>query len=124
MHPCLSLDEILRLLARVLVMTEAKATAAALACCCKTFEEPALDVLWETQNRLIPLLECLPRDAWEEEDGSFVSLLTGLIFSRLKRLIQKVFQENPDESGMDQFPKVCSKNSETHGGRHWGPHIF
>ena len=87
MHPCLNVDEILRLLAHALVVLEAKATAVALACCCKSFEEPALDVLWEAQNRLGPLLKCFPRDVWEEEDGNFVSPLTALIFSTLNRLI-------------------------------------
>lgn len=87
MHPCLSIDEVLRLLARLLVASEAKGTAVALACCCKTFEEAALDVLWETQNRLTPLLKCFPRDVWEEKDGRFVSLLMTLIPSILNRLI-------------------------------------
>ena len=79
MHPCLNVDEILRLLARALVSSDAKAAAVALACCCKTFEEPVLDVLWEMQNQLIPLLECFPQDAWEEKDGRFVSPSTALI---------------------------------------------
>lgn len=73
MHLCFGVDEILSLFARELVMSEAKATAVALACCCKGFEEPVLDALWETQDRLTPLLKCIPQDVWEEEDGSFVS---------------------------------------------------
>ena len=73
MHACLSVDEILRLLAYELVDSEAKATAVSLACCCKIFEEPVLDELWETQDRLTPLLKCFPHDAWEEKDGDFVS---------------------------------------------------
>jgi len=72
MHPCLNVDEILRLLARELVESEAKATAVSLACCCKDFEDPVLDALWETQERLIPLLECFPQGVWKEEGGSFV----------------------------------------------------
>ena len=79
MHPCLGVDEILRLLASELVASEAKATAVALACCRKSFEEPALDALWETQDRLIPLLKCFPPDAWKEEGGCFVSPPTVLI---------------------------------------------
>ena len=118
MHHCLSVDEILRRFACELVASNAKATAVALACCCKTFEEPALDALWETQNRLTPLLKCFPRDVWEERDGNFVSLSTRLIFSRLNRLIRKVFQESPDRSRMDQFSKVCPKNPEAHSGYH------
>ena len=72
MHPCLSVDEILRFLACALVGSEAKASAVALACCCKGFEGTALDVLWETQDRPTPLLKCFPRDVWEE-DRYFVS---------------------------------------------------
>jgi len=76
MHPCLNVDEILRLLARELVESKAKATVAALARCCKSFEEPVLGALWEEQERLAPLLKCFPRDVWEEDDdGSFVSPL-------------------------------------------------
>ena len=79
MHACLNVDEILRLLARELVASEAEATAVFFACCCKTFEDPLLDALWGEQDQLTPLLKCFPRDAWEEEDGSFVSPLTAFI---------------------------------------------
>ena len=73
MHPCFSVDEILRLVACELVTSEAKSTAAALARCCKGFEEPVLDTLWETQERLAPLLKCIPQDVWGEDGGGFVS---------------------------------------------------
>jgi len=86
MHPCLNIDEILRFLVRELVVSEAKATAVALACCCKVFEEPALDVLWETQNQLTPLLKCFSRDVWEG-DWDVVSQLTALIFFGLNRFV-------------------------------------
>ena len=83
MHHCLSVDEILRLFACELVASEADATAAALARCCRSFEEPVLDVLWEKQGRLTPLLKCIPQNVWEEEGGRFVSLLTVFIFPAL-----------------------------------------
>ena len=67
MHTCLQVDEILRLLAWELVGSEAKATAVALACSCKSFEDPALDTLWKIQERLPPLLESLPRDVWGDD---------------------------------------------------------
>ena len=75
MHPCLKVDEILRQFARELVLSGGKATAVSLACCCKGFEDPALNALWESQDRLFPLLKTLPTDAWKEEAGHFVSLL-------------------------------------------------
>ena len=65
MHPCLCIDEIFRRIVRELVAAGGKATAVALACCCKTFEDPALAALWETQEGLTLLLETLPRDIWE-----------------------------------------------------------
>jgi len=59
MHPCLRVDEIIRLIACELVASGGKATAATLACCCKSLEDPVLDVLWETQKGLTPLLKTL-----------------------------------------------------------------
>ena len=82
MHPCLSVDEILRLLAFELVGSGAKETAVSLACCCRGFEDPVLDVLWETQDGLTPLLKCLPQEVWYEEDEKFVSQLISLRSSR------------------------------------------
>ena len=78
MHTCLRVDEIVRLLACELVASEAKATAVSLACCCKGFEDPVLDELWETQEELSPLLKCFPQDdVWEQEsDETFVSQVT------------------------------------------------
>ena len=73
MHHCLNVDEIVRLLACDLAASGAKATAVALACCSKSFETPVLDMLWETQDRLTPLLNCLPQEIWKEEGGVFVS---------------------------------------------------
>ena len=32
---------------------------------CSTISDPALDVLWETQDSLINLLKTLPSDVWE-----------------------------------------------------------
>ena len=72
MHTCLNVDEIIRLIVRELVESNVKATAVALACCRQSFEDPVLDVLWETQDDLLPLLKSLPGDAWNE-DGCTVS---------------------------------------------------
>jgi hypothetical protein len=79
-HPCLNVDEILRTVASELVESGAKATAVALARCCKNFEEPVLDPLWETQERLLPLLKSFPGDVWNlNEAGYFVSALAVLV---------------------------------------------
>lgn len=42
MHPCLNMDEILRILVCELVALEAKATAVWLVCYCKDFEDPGI----------------------------------------------------------------------------------
>jgi len=87
MNPSLTVDGILRLLARELVASDTKATAVSLACCCKSFEDPMLDTLWETQERLTPLLECFPREVWKEGDGSFVSYAKAFTLPILSGLI-------------------------------------
>jgi len=74
MHACLSVDEIVRLLACELVAAGGKLTAVALACCHKTLEDPVLDVLWGIQDRLYPLLETFPASVWDEAVKTFVSL--------------------------------------------------
>jgi hypothetical protein len=94
MHPCLSIDEILRLIACELAASTGRATTVALACCCKSFEDPALDALWETQNTLLPLLKSLPGDVWDG-DGYTVSVPTTCVFFFLNRLDRKSFRRLP-----------------------------
>ena len=86
MHPCLDVDEIARLIARELVTSETKATAVALACCRRSFEDPILDALWETQEKLLPLLKSLPGDVWSG-DGCTVSSPTTHSFLSLNCLV-------------------------------------
>jgi len=57
MHPCLNVDEILRLIAYKLVASGGKWTAVGLACCCKSFEDPVLDMLHTVQ-------QFFPHDPW------------------------------------------------------------
>jgi len=59
-------DEILRLINLELVASERKVTAVGLACCCKSFEDPALDALWATRCQLFPLLESFAGDIFKE----------------------------------------------------------
>ena len=75
MHACLNVDEIVRLIACELVASGGKGTAVALACCSKSFEDPVLDGLWKTQDRLIPLFKSFPGDIWNG-DGCTVSAPT------------------------------------------------
>ena len=80
MHACLKVDEIIRLIAREVVASGAETTAVALACCCRDFEDPVLDPLWETQENLLPLLRSLPGDIWNGS-GCTVSATTACISS-------------------------------------------
>jgi len=101
MHACLSVDEITRLLAYELVASaEGKATAVALACCCKSLEDPVLDVLWGTQKRLYPLLETFPKSVWDKSVQTFVSLPTTPYFTSTQPLDWEGFQGNPDDRGV------------------------
>jgi hypothetical protein len=121
MHPCLNVDEILRLLACELFALEAKATAVSLACCCKGFEDPVLDALWGTQDRLFPLLKSFPEDVWKVESGRFVSQLKVFILPLSDRATEEVFQETPNERGMESFPKIRSGNTGAQHERLHGP---
>jgi len=102
MHPCLNVEEILRLLTCGLVALEAKATGAPFACCCKGFEDPVLDVLWESQDRLVPLLKCFPQEVWEGEDRSFAlrrvpTKAEWAVFRRYARRMRKLMVDTSED---------------------------
>ena len=81
MHVCINLDEIVRLITQKLVASKGKGSAVALACCCKSFEDPVLDVLWVEQVKLSPLLKTFPRDVWNEGGFTVSTLATCFSFS-------------------------------------------
>ncbi|KAI6018370.1 hypothetical protein EDC04DRAFT_453299 [Pisolithus marmoratus] len=58
MHPCLSVDEILRLIFGFI--DDRGSTLCALARTCRTFHEPAMDLIWETLTTFEPVLLNLP----------------------------------------------------------------
>ena len=63
-HRTLAVDEILReIIDRVIDIHPP--TAVSLACCAKSFEEPALSALWKTQKELPVLIRTLPPDSWD-----------------------------------------------------------
>jgi len=94
MHPCFHVDEILRHVASEVVASKGKGTAVALARCCKSFEDPVLDVLWETQEGLIPLFGSLPRGVWNDDECD-VGAPTVSVPCSLKHPFP-VFQKAPD----------------------------
>jgi len=93
MNHCLSVDEILRRVACELVALRWQATAAALACCCKTFEGSVLDELWEAQGGLLPLLRSFPGDVWNGDQN--VGVPTGFVLFSLNSFIRKSFERPP-----------------------------
>lgn len=62
MHAVLQIEEIFLNIAEALDQNTPQARSAlyALARACKTFHEPAIDVLWHTQTSLAPILSCVP----------------------------------------------------------------
>ena len=66
------IGELTRLIAGQLI-PDSQESAVNLACTCRHLKEPALSVLWETQDSLHTLLETLPREFWDwYDDGSVV----------------------------------------------------
>ena len=110
MHRCLNIDEIVRFIACELTTSGGKGTAVCLACCCKGFEDPVLDVLWATQVELSPLFKCLPGDVWKE-GGYTVSTPAMHVLLFPQRFGLEVFQTVSDGDRMGSFPKVRSKNA-------------
>jgi hypothetical protein len=108
MHACLGVDEILRLLTHELVSSRAKATAVALACCRKSFEDPTLDVLWKTQERLLPLLKSLPRDIWDGDECTVSAPTTRILFL-LNYLNRKSFRRFPTTLEWAHFRKYARR---------------
>ena len=126
MHACLNVDEIIRHIVCELVQSKAKATAAALAFCRKSFEDPVLDVLWESQDGLLPLLKSLPGDVWNE-GGYTVSTLITHIFSFLNRSIQKSFKRHPTALEWARSRKYARKIralKDSEGLRVLSPEVF
>ena len=108
MHACLNVDEIFRLIVGELVESKSKATAVALACCCKNFEGPVSDALWETQEELLPLLKSLPVDVWNE-GGYTVSAPKTYVFPPLNCFIRKSFKRHPTTLEWARFRKHARK---------------
>lgn len=111
MHPCFHVDEIIRLTTCELAASGAKATAATFACCCKSFEGPALDALWETQDRLLPLLKSFPADVWNG-DRCTVSAPTKPVHHPLNCLVLKSFRRPPTTLEWARFRKCALRMRE------------
>ena len=91
-----------------LTESEAKAAAVALACCCQSFEDPVLDVLWETQEKLLPLLKSLPEDVWDNSRCT-VSEPTTRVSSSLNCLVSKSFKRPPTTPEWARFRNYAQR---------------
>ena len=88
MHTCFNVDEILRFIARELIESGLRRTAVALACCCRDFEDPVLDVLWETEYHLAHLLGTFPQGIWGLGEPR-VSVAIVILFSFFTQLFDR-----------------------------------
>jgi len=114
MHACLHVDEIVRLIACELVSSRGLATAVAFACCCRSFEDPALDGLWEIQNRLNLLLKTLPEDVWDVGERT-VSARASHLASSLNHFIRKCFRRLPTTLELARFRKYAQRMRKFRG---------
>ena len=112
MHACLSVDEIVRLVARELVASGGEATAVALACCCKCLEDSVLDVLWVTQNRLLKLLKSFSGDVWNNDKCTVSTPTTCFSLSLLNGSIRKSFRRLPTTIEWARFRKYARRMRE------------
>ena len=110
MHPCLSVDEILRIIARELVNSGGKGAAVSLACCCRSLEDPVLDALWAIQVRLVCLFKCLPKDVWNG-DGCIVSVQEYATLP-FNGSIRKSFRRLPTAAEWTRFQQYARRMRE------------
>lgn len=76
MHHCLRIAEILTMVMDFLVAAGHRGAREVLALLktCKSFYEPALDLLWRDLHILAPLVMCLPEDVWKIRNKLLVRL--------------------------------------------------
>ena len=114
MHACLNVDEILRSIASELVQSGLRRTAVALACCCRAFEDPVLDALWETKYHLMHLLRTLPQDIWSPVEPKVRVAIVIFGPSPLNCLVSKVFDQASYGAGVGSFVEIRRKDENVH----------
>ena len=84
MHHIFQIDELVKEITRhMFVWHTPQRFVLEWALTCKAISDPALDVLWETQDSLINLLKTLPSDIWEVNRRKLVSVFYPQNFTRL-----------------------------------------
>ena len=106
------MDKIIRFLASGLVASEWRATAVALACCCRKFEDPTLDALWREQSQLSPLLNTFPEGIWDEASNNLVSRQSYAVYFSPNRPIAKTFKKMPTTAELARFTKYSLRVRE------------
>ncbi|KZP23310.1 hypothetical protein FIBSPDRAFT_952113 [Athelia psychrophila] len=97
MHHCLSVTELLDVIMSEFIWraeTDSKgpsdplcgSTLLALALTCKTFQQPALNALWNVLSSPVPLVMCLDRNIWEEKPLLTRHYSSRLVFKQLMSL--------------------------------------
>ncbi|EMD35041.1 hypothetical protein CERSUDRAFT_116547 [Gelatoporia subvermispora B] len=123
MHRCLQISEILYLVLRVLqgdpedhYIALHPSTLAALARTCRAFREPALNILWERQNNIVGIIQCLPSGCWEYRHvregrkGEMLSFMRSLVprdwirFIYYARKIKYLELSGKGSDHRDRFP--------------------
>ncbi|OAX41877.1 hypothetical protein K503DRAFT_767272 [Rhizopogon vinicolor AM-OR11-026] len=107
MHVCLFPTEILLdIFTTILKNPRSCATIAALARTCRTFKEPALDVLWHHVNGFKPLLSCLPEGVLKRTREGKLSLERPLIakeWTVLSQYAHRIHSLTISSSELDQI---------------------
>jgi hypothetical protein len=77
MHPCLLVSEIFELIAHFSYEDGARpSSVAALSRTCRSFYEPAENVLWKQLNGITALIHCFDRGICGPTEGAYVRLLS------------------------------------------------
>ena len=84
----------------------------ALARYCKSFEDPALDATWGTQDKPIPLLKTLLRDVRNEEECA-VSSPSERCSPFSQSFDPEVLQMSADIARLDSFLKIRPKDANS-----------
>ena len=121
MHDCLQIPEILDLILRYVppepVAQTARMHLGSCALTCQLFSEAALDIIWNTQTSLVPLLKTLPQHRWRESPNEgfhrhFVSFPSNFIFPGHRTNIEPVtLLDNPVDTENDRTRKVNGLHS-------------
>jgi hypothetical protein len=79
MHRCLMIPEICVQICNEICELQSRKTLAAMAQSCRTFEQPALSILWHTQLSMGPMMGCLPDGVWEQSAESGATTLVNVV---------------------------------------------